>query len=209
MAVLRMQESKFGAPKGIYQGKFLGINPMKDSGRLGKDGKPMAPGIEWQFEIVEGDYAGKIVGRITAATPTKANSCGKLLQGLVGKQLSANDETDVNDYVGQTYQVVVGAGVENPDKTQVTEIFRQGGKAAPSSSAGTPPAPPRKPGSSGSAEFWVVQMEGVDPVKMDKKFLQKWLNENSKDSREIDVCPVGTQDWKKAADYGLTSGLPF
>lgn len=225
MAVFKMQESKFGAPKGIYIGKFLGIQPMKNDGkpRLGKDGKPMPDGVEWQFEISEGDYAGKIVGRITSAMPTTKNSCGTLLMGLCGKALTANDEIDANDYVGHIYQIVVGPSRDNPEKTQVTEIFRKGQAPAktPSSSATPPPPnrstaappPPRKVAPpaprADQRSFWVEQLPGIDPVQMDEAFLQDWLIENQKKPAEVPVCQVGTQEWKTAADFGFSDEIPF
>lgn len=150
---MKMVESKFGAPVGFnYLGKFMGTMPMKDDGpRLGRDGKPMEPGIEWQWEIThdpdhDGEHVGKIVGRITSPTPTLGNACGELLSGLVGrsKQQLLNDDRDYepNDYVGFTYQLVISAQKDKQDKTQVTAC-----KRVPQDT-GTPPAPPRAKGAS-------------------------------------------------------------
>ena len=57
MGLMKMKESKFGAPAGIYTGKYLGVAAFKGDGkpRYGNDGNPMEPGIEWQFEITEGE----------------------------------------------------------------------------------------------------------------------------------------------------------
>jgi hypothetical protein len=148
MVMFKVKESKFGAPAGIYVGEFLGIQPMKDDGkpRLNRDGKPMEPGVEWQFKITEGEQAGQIVGRITSLEPTTKNACGTLLSGLVGHVVRADEQIDPAGYVGRRYQIVIGHSKESPEKTYVTQIHAVagGGASAPPSA---PPAPtgPRPP----------------------------------------------------------------
>jgi len=57
---MKMKPSNFGAPVGVYLARFLGVFPFTGNGqpRTGRDGKPMPPAIEWQFEIEEDDDRG-------------------------------------------------------------------------------------------------------------------------------------------------------
>ncbi len=135
---MKMKESKFGAPKGVYNAIFLGCKPMpthdqqgKPILRYGRDGKLMPPGVEWQFQITSGvngrgdDQINQIVGRITSAEPTKKNSCGVLMAGIVGREISSEeDEIDLASFEGQPYEVVVSISKDDPDKTYVTEVTR-------------------------------------------------------------------------------------
>lgn len=142
---MRMKESKFGAPEGIYDGaKFLGVIPFKREGapKVGRDGKPMGEAVEWQWELTEGEHKGQIVGRLTSAEPTTKNACGALLRGVMGREIGSDEDVDPNVMRGRTYRVVIEPGKENPDRTQVTKAFLVGSQPA---AATPPPAPPRQP----------------------------------------------------------------
>lgn len=187
MASMRMKksDSKFGAPVGIYTGRFLGIFPFGDgTPRLGRDNKPMGPAVEWQFEITadpehDGEHIGNQVGRITAAEPTTRNSCGALLKGLVGKEVGTEEDVDPDAFVGQMYQLVVSPNKENPEKTYVTQIVKVKGKpASPGTSKAAPPSPPAPPKPAApkppaaskrqpdpEPEYWFSH-DGGDPVKL-------------------------------------------
>lgn len=148
---MRMVESKFGVPAGIYVGKFNGIKPMKDEGkpRVGQDGRPMEPGVEWQWEVTEdpdhgGEFVGKLTGRITSPDPTTKNACGTLFSGVVGKTISqlldSKEDLDPGNYVGFLYRLVVSVNKSDPAKTYVTDCKRvQAGAASP------PPPPANRP----------------------------------------------------------------
>src|SRR5262245_45071650 len=124
MRILRKSESQFGAPVGIYTGVFLGLRDMpNDQSLLGKDGKPMQPGMEWQFRIEEGPYKGRVVSRITSREPTTKNICGRLLDGLVGRTVPTGEDVDDSNYVGKPYQIVVSPNPGNPERTYVTQII--------------------------------------------------------------------------------------
>jgi hypothetical protein len=123
---MRMRESRFGAPADIYFGKFLGISPFKGDGkpRIGRDGKPMGEAVEWQWEIIEGEHAGKIVGRLTSTMPTTKNAAGTLLAGVAGRVVQVDEDIDPNAFVGCMYQIVVSVSKDNPNKTYVTQVMR-------------------------------------------------------------------------------------
>jgi hypothetical protein len=123
-------ESKFGAEPGLYAAKFRGVIELRDNGspRLGKDGKPMPPGIEFQFEIVTaGPFQGNIVSRITSKTPTMKNSCGRMLDGLAGRALGINESFNVDTCIGRTYQILIDRSAANPARTQVDRILPPSG----------------------------------------------------------------------------------
>lgn len=223
MTLLRKKESKFGAPSGIYVGKFLGLSPMKDNGtpRLGRDGKPMEPGVEWQFEVTEGDYAGQIVGRITSAVPTTKNACGTLLDGLVGRTVAADEDVDVDQYKGHAYQIVIGPSKENPERTQVVQIVRQraGGQAAapPRPAAPKPPAPAAANGTAAadvrmSARYWVQKPDWPEPHELTGQQVALHVN-GCKSPAEVDTIMVmdaaQTSGWQKPSHFGFKPDIPF
>jgi hypothetical protein len=124
---MTMGESDFGAPAGIYsECRFEGIFPMNGALRVGRDGKPMPPGIEWRFKILSGPFAGRTIGRITGEKPTAKNSCGEMLCGLVGHPLRVGESFDPATVVGQAFQVVVAQSKTDPTKVHVTQVFRNG-----------------------------------------------------------------------------------
>jgi hypothetical protein len=125
-----MGESDFGAPAGIYECRFEGIFPMNGAPRIGRDGKPMPPGVEWRFKILSAPFAGRTVGRITGEKPTAKNSCGAMLSGIAGHPLGTGQSFDPATMIGQVFQVVVGQSKENPEKTHVTQVFRSGATGA-------------------------------------------------------------------------------
>jgi hypothetical protein len=191
---------------------------MKDNGtpRVGRDGKPMEPGIEWQFEITDGPQAGQIVGRITSAVPTTKNACGTLLAGLVGRLVQPDEEVDPDQYRGRTYQIVIAHSKESPEKTYVTQIHGAGG-AAPAPAAASPaPAAPKGPPPKAPAptppvprKFWVQLGEG-DPVEMTSLEIDDHL-QGSKTKPQDLACMTHDQSsgWKTAADFGFTGEIPF
>src|SRR5262249_52237954 len=54
-----------------------------------------------------GPSANLRVSRITTASPTLGNAAGKMLAGLAGRPLQANEEVDPDAFVGQDYEVLV------------------------------------------------------------------------------------------------------
>jgi hypothetical protein len=233
MVLLRKKESKFGAPEGIYLGKFLGVEPFKGDGkpRVGRDGRPMEPGIEWQFEIVEGEHAGQIVGRITSAVATTKNSCGELQDGLVGRTVGTDEDIETGNYVGFLYQVVIGKSKENPDKTQVTKIVRAKGGAPPAPAAipgyenrpappprppspAAPPPPPPPPAAAAPpppppAEplYWVSDGTKTDPTPQPASKLRADYQFDPATLGRWQVCRVGTSDWFPLAGSKIVEGL--
>jgi hypothetical protein len=225
--LVKMGESKYGAPAGVYVGPFLSLDEFKGDGkpRMGHDGKPMGPAVEWQFEVGQGPHKGQIIGRITSAKPTAKNSCGVLLQGLVGRPLKPDEEVDVSQYVGKVYQLVVSASKENPEKTYVTQIFPLE-SAAPSPAPPGPappvsppaPVPPPQPTAivppppANGDQFWVQIPGEPAPQRRDRGWVQSVVN-NAKSSEEVDAIKVINIDlsggWKSPAGFGILPDVPF
>jgi hypothetical protein len=99
---LMMSESKFGVPVGSYTATFVGAEPREPL-----QGTGYGPALEWTFKVENGLYAGKVIGRLTAAEPTVKNSCGRLLQQLTGGAVGVGSVVDLAAYVGRRYTVLV------------------------------------------------------------------------------------------------------
>jgi hypothetical protein len=176
MSIFTKSESLYGAPADVYDVKFLGIEPMRDNGapRLGRDGKPMPPGVEWRFEIISGPHAGKLVTRITSTTPTPKNACGTLLDGLLGRPVGIGEPVDTDAYVGKLFRAVVSQSTTNPKRTQVTQILpsnQPNQKPAfdpPSTSVFNPPSLPPEPEIPDADAVWVSY--GADSGKPAQRF---------------------------------------
>jgi hypothetical protein len=96
---LRFRESKYGVPAGIYKARFVNVKENQH--------EEYGPGLEWQFEVIEGAFAGKLSSRTTAPEPTLKNSCGRMLQALSRGKYVPGQEVDIDPFVGQAFQIVV------------------------------------------------------------------------------------------------------
>lgn len=87
-----------GVPPGSYVAKFVDAESITND---------IGDGVSWTWEILKGQFAGYIVGRITQRNPTLKNACGKVIVGLLGKPLTPGENLNLADCVGKTYLVVV------------------------------------------------------------------------------------------------------
>ena len=65
-------------------------------------------GKKWVFEIQEGPYTGFTSAWITSTSPTLRNALGRLLAGLSGRPIRADEPIDSEEFFGQTYVIIVG-----------------------------------------------------------------------------------------------------
>jgi hypothetical protein len=205
-----MQESKFGAEAGLYQAKFLGV---KD-----KDHPEYGPGLEWQFEILDGPARGRIVSRTTAPQPSMKNSCGKMLQQITGGVLKAESQVDLDRYVGQRFQVMVEAN-STGNGTRVGTVMPLGGTPAaaqpdpsPATPSSPPPPPPRRPSPPAAERLWVQFGEGgPDPELLPRADIQAKIHAGTAEAfAECVVMPENQAGgWKPAAECGFESPVPF
>jgi hypothetical protein len=213
--LLRKTESKFGAPADVYVGKFKGVSQMKDEGkpRLGKDGNPMEPGIEWQWEITEGEFRGQLVGRITGSTPTTKNACGTLLDGVLDRKANIGEDTDPNSMIGKLYRVVVSPSKDNPERTNVTQVklMSAGTAPAPASRPARPTPAPKPSAANGYAAstFYVAHEAVAEDAVLDRQGVQAAINQHNISADELQLCPFGEQTWRSAKSFGFEDGIPI
>lgn len=93
--------SEAGVPPGDYLAAYLGV---EDTNHI-----DYGPGLRFQFEVTEGEYAGRKVSRYAPPQPTLGNITGRIIAGLVGRVLRRDEELDIEQYVGQEYRVTVEA----------------------------------------------------------------------------------------------------
>jgi hypothetical protein len=95
--------SSGGVPAGSYTGTFAGIEPQPENKEKG-----YGAGIRWKFTVDAGPYVGQTTSRVTGATPSPKNACGKMLSGLVGRALKEGEQIDPDTFLGKKYMLVVG-----------------------------------------------------------------------------------------------------
>jgi hypothetical protein len=89
-----------GPPTGSYAARFAGIEETTHD--------EFGAGLRWKFEVTQGEQAGKVASRTTGLRPTAKNGCGKMLAGVLGRELRAGEQLDPHQFVGREYLIVVG-----------------------------------------------------------------------------------------------------
>jgi hypothetical protein len=102
MAILKVTSGSI--PVGQYRATFEGVEEQPANVQKG-----YAAGLRWKFKVVSGPHAGLATSRVTGATPSPANACGKILSGLVGRAIKEEEEFDPDQYRGRKYLVIVEA----------------------------------------------------------------------------------------------------
>lgn len=87
-----------GVPEGSYLAKFEKVEQSTNS---------LGPGLKWVWVISTGPHAGTTVSSVSGVSPSAKNRCGKLLFGMLGKQLQAGEEVDIAKLFGQQFLVIV------------------------------------------------------------------------------------------------------
>jgi hypothetical protein len=96
---LTLRVSTGGPPPGTYHAKWLGFESAQHS--------EYGAGLKWTWEILNGAHAGQKASRITSATPTPQNAAGKILAGILGRQLQPGEDVDLQAFVGRPYLIIV------------------------------------------------------------------------------------------------------
>jgi hypothetical protein len=200
MMRLKVTEGKFGVPPGTYLVIFVGVKPNEHP--------KFGAGLEWQFIIADGPYKGRLISRTTSPEPTLKNSCGRILAGLVGGPVANNQEIDIDQFKGRTYQVVVETN-DTGNGTRVGTVMPvpNGTPAAPGASApAAPPAPPPAGDDILARKYWVM-LEGK-VVELTGAQIHDQLKKNGMPPADLRVMSHDqTSGWKTAADFGLD--FPF
>jgi hypothetical protein len=194
-------KGQFDVPEGKFLATFVGVKLLDDTGAKDKDGKPMPPAMAWEFQIADGEHAGKKCDRVTGRQPTPKSGCGKMLAAVTDQILKDGGQYDVAQFVGKTYRVTVE---EKPSGNPApVRVYDQ-----PPAPAGGPP--PRKPANATPAErkFWVPMGDATplltaaeieDHIKL------------SKLSLDAEICPEGGEEYKAVSEYlpEMKSLIPF
>lgn len=134
------QASKFDVPVGTYKAKLVGYKEMPPSQQF-PDSKPS---WAWEFEVVDGEHAGKITSRFTPQTLTTGNGLGKMLREMLGRQIVGGENVDVEKLIGKTYQVTVGFN-KTGTKTRAILCAPVSESAMATPASVPPPPPPQAP----------------------------------------------------------------
>jgi len=102
-----------GAPAGQHAATFTDAFEMPDTGN------GFGPAMKLVWTLDDGQEA----TRICPLQPTARNASGKLLAGLLGRQLEPNSDWDITSCIGQRYLIVVEMS-ESGNGTRVTSCFK-------------------------------------------------------------------------------------
>jgi hypothetical protein len=91
--------SNGGPPPGHYLAKFTGIESVTH--------EEYGPGVKWKWEILQGEHAGKMAARTTGTAASVKNACGKMLAGVLGRELKQGEQVDLDQLVGREFLIVV------------------------------------------------------------------------------------------------------
>jgi len=90
-----------GPPPGIYTGEFTEVKQTVS--------EQYGPGVCLTFTVDAGEHKGTKVSRTAKPSPTAKNSMGRLLAGLMGRQLKSGESVNLQEYIGRRFTLVVGA----------------------------------------------------------------------------------------------------
>jgi hypothetical protein len=65
------------------------------------------PGLRFVFVVADGLFAGLEAGRTTGCVPTPRNALGRLLAGLLGRNLTIDEDVELEELIGRDYLIVV------------------------------------------------------------------------------------------------------
>lgn len=132
------QTSRYDVPVGTYKAKLTGYKAMPASPQF-PDSKPS---FAWEFEVLEGEHAGKVSSRFTPQNLTTANGLGKMLRELLGRNIVGGEDIDVEKLIGKPLTITVGW---NKTGTKTKVILCSPVESQANASPPPPPAPPVAP----------------------------------------------------------------
>jgi hypothetical protein len=99
--LLTIKKTSFeDVPAGAHQAVFKGITPTETC---------KGEAFRWNFEVVEGNFKGKMASDLSDRKTTTMNKTGRWLCALSGKPLADGTVVNPDDYVGRKYLVIVEA----------------------------------------------------------------------------------------------------
>lgn len=88
-----------GAKPGSYNAVFKGAFELPPR----KEGPDYGPALIAKFQ----SDCGQEPSAIVSVTPTPRNACGRILQGMLGRQLRTEEEIDWEQFEGKRFMVLV------------------------------------------------------------------------------------------------------
>jgi hypothetical protein len=204
------QKNAYEMPDGKYVARFKGVTMREATGQLDQRGNPMPPGMTWDFEIVEGDQAGKKADKLTGRNPTPKSGCGKFLAAIADAVLTDGQEIDIGKFVDRIYRITIieNRVSDNPAPVLVHDYKPGSAPAAPSRPA--PPSKPAPPSGNGTAatnrKFWLDCGNGQVDEFMEATAVD-FLTGRGIDTAKTLVCVDGTEEWKTAESFGLKTAF--
>ncbi len=104
---LKVGVDRYAHTTGRWAARFDGVESYTPKEKIGRDGRPLGPGLKWKFTVVAGPDTGKIGSMLSGPSPTAGNACGRMLAAISGKALKADENIDPNQYVGNFYAVSI------------------------------------------------------------------------------------------------------
>ncbi len=95
---MKVTVTKPGVPAGDYLAVFSRVENIDNQ---------YGPAIRWVFTITSAPYISKEVSRFTPPDFTISNASGKILNGIVGRHIQADEEIEISDYFGRPYQIEI------------------------------------------------------------------------------------------------------
>ena len=99
-----------GPPPGTYKGVLESIEATTH--------QEFGDGVRITWRITEGMSSGLLASRTCNPHPTPTNATGRLMAGLLGRQIKPGEKVSLAACIGRSYMVVVGLG-RNGQSTRV------------------------------------------------------------------------------------------
>jgi len=205
-------KGQFDVPEGKYACRFLGIKMLDDTGAKDKDGKPLPPAMAWEFQVSEGEHAGKKVDRVTGRQPPPRSGCGKMLAAVTDQILKDGQQYDINGLIGQPYRVTVeekptGNGTRVSDNPAPVRMY--GGP--PSNPAPRPATAASAPADGHAASDTPARLEVMiddDWCPLTREQIAQGIKEGTYDADALKGRDPATKEKKLLREWGF-SNVPF
>jgi len=109
-----MKVTAGGVDPGNYVATFAGVESQ-----AADPTRKFGAGLRWKFCIESGPQAGQVASRITGLTPTTKNGAGKILRGLLNRDLQQGESIDPDQFIGKRYTIIVQAGPQGGSRVEV------------------------------------------------------------------------------------------
>lgn len=135
-------------PPGQYVARLKERKEMPASAKFPDAG----PSFAWEFEVQQGEHAGKAASAWTPTRLTSQNNLGKLIARMLGRPMRSGEEIDIDEFIGNLFSIIVDY-TSDGTRTKVTSaapvpagvaaaVTRT---AAPTPAPASIPAPPPRP----------------------------------------------------------------